>query len=346
MFKRASFFSSIDPVVFALPSSQQPTTPAMAANPAPGGSGEQRYYDTLRGVPKAMSELLSSYSGIPADQQIAHVSKLRDEAYARLPYPCVGTFRFLDLDLARHEAYREHVLGPLCRPAVPGRPEPLFLDCGCCMGQDVRKLVVDGAPPRRLWASDVEPRFIELGFELFRDGDKLPRDHFLCPGDVLAGRGDSPGDSPRDQLGVLDDKVTILHVSAVFHLFDLDDHKRVADRCLRLLRKDTGSPVLIVGAHMGARDPERVRHGVDVGTSGSRYLHSQASWEALWREVCGQPRWSGRVAALEVKVKMFGRVRNEDPDADGVLTLCDPDSTSSARLWQMFEVWVTFKPGS
>ncbi|KAI1430391.1 hypothetical protein F5Y12DRAFT_723587 [Xylaria sp. FL1777] len=312
----------------------------MAAEIEPSSVVRQRYYETLHNVPKGMSELMSSYCGVPKSEQIAHITKLRNTAYAQVPYPCMGTFRFLDLDLARHEAYKEHVLGPLSQPAVPGKPEPLFLDCGCCLGQDVRKLAADGVPPHRLWASDIEPKFIETGFELFRDGDKLPRDHFLCPGNALA----DTEDPSEDQLVILDNRVTILNVSAVFHLFDLDDQKRVADRCLRLLRKDTGAPVLVLGAHVGSFQPER--HQRRMGVAGHRYTHNQESWEALWREVCGRPQWKDRVVALEVKAKLFERVRNEDPDADEVVTLRDADPNTKDRVWQMYEVWVTFKSPS
>ncbi|KAI0489924.1 hypothetical protein F4859DRAFT_462902 [Xylaria cf. heliscus] len=300
----------------------------------------QRYYETLHNVPKSMSQLMSSYAGIPKDQQIAHITKLRNEAYAQFPYPCMGTFRFLDLDLARHPAYKEHVLAPLCQPAVSGKPEPLFLDCGCCLGQDVRKLVADGAQPGRLWASDIEPRFLELGFELFRDGDKLPRDHFLCPGNVLI----DTEDLSEDRLITLNNKVTILNISAVFHLFDLEEHKRIANRCLQLLRKDTGAPVLVIGAQVGGQEGKRLARRRDIG--GYRYQHSPETWEALWREVCGQSQWKDSIAALEVKAKNFGRIRNDDPHADEVITLGDPDSTRDGRLWQMFEVWVTFKSDS
>ena len=298
------------------------------------------YTKTLSHVPKVMSQLLSSYSGIPKEDQLAHVQKLRDAAYAQHPYPCMGTFRFLDLDLARHEAYMEHVLAPLCQPSAAGEPEPLFLDCGCCLGQELRKLAVDGVPPRRLWASDIEPRFIELGFELFRDADKLPRDHFLCPGNVFADREDTVG----DQLAVLDDRVTILNISAVFHLFDLHDHPRIVDRCLRLLRKDTGRPVLVLGSQAGSREPgvQRLFHGTNSRPFG---FHSGESWEALWRGVCGQEQWRDKVAAVEVKAKMFWRVRNQSPDTDEINILTDVDCDKDRNPLQMFQVWVTFKSG-
>lgn len=289
-----------------------------------------------------MSEIMSSYSGVPEHEQISHITKVRNEAYAQFPYPCMGTFRFLELDLARHDAYQEHVLGPLRQPAVPGKPEPLFLDCGCCLGQDVRKLAVDGVPPGRLWASDIEPRFIELGFELFRDGHKLPRDHFLCPGNLLAEAGSPAAAAEEDQLTILDDRVTVLNITAVFHLFDLDEQKLIADRCLRLLRKDTGEPVLILGAQAGSREAQRVRR---ADNSKFRYAHTPESWEALWREVCGQPRWKDRVAAVEVKSKMLEVPRRrKDAENNELVDARGADSAANdVRLWQRFEIWVTFK---
>ncbi|KAI1308153.1 hypothetical protein F5Y03DRAFT_351458 [Xylaria venustula] len=312
----------------------------MASNKEyPNLENRPRYYETLHSVPKAMSELLSSYSGIPKDEQIAHITKLRNEAYAQVPYPCMGTFRFLDLDLTRHWLYKDHVLAPLLQPAVPGKPEPLFLDCGCCLGQEVRKLASDGVPPQRLWGSDIEPKFIELGFELFRDGDKLPRDHFLCPGNVFA----DTDDPAEDRLVILNDRVTILNISAVFHLFDLDQQKVVADRCLKLLRKDTGVPVLVLGAHVGSHKPERHERRVDVEGRRHRYTHNQDSWTALWREVSALPQWKDKIAAVEVKAKLFERVRDDTPGADEVNTLKEADENSDARPWQLWEVWVTFK---
>ncbi|KAI1362990.1 hypothetical protein F5Y08DRAFT_310492 [Xylaria arbuscula] len=299
-----------------------------------------RYTETLTYVPKAISQVLSSYSGIPKGDQLAHIQKLRDAGYAQHPYPCMGTFRFLDLDLARHEAYKEHVSGPLCQPSVPGEPEPLFLDCGCCLGQELRKLAADGAPPHRLWGSDIEPRFIELGFELFRDGDKLSRDHFLCPGNVFTGREDTAG----DPLAVLDDRVTILNISAVFHLFDLHDHPRIVDRCLRLLRKDTGRPVLVLGCQAGSREAGAQR--VFRGTNRALGFHSGESWEVLWREVCGQEQWKDKVAALDVKSKMVWRILNQGPEADEINTLSDVDCDKERNPLQMFQVWVTFNPAS
>lgn len=60
-----------------------------------------------------------------------------------------------------------------------------LLDLGSCMGQDLRKLVYDGAPSQKLYASDVFPQYEGLSYELWRDKDSFPH-HFLAD-DVLAG---------------------------------------------------------------------------------------------------------------------------------------------------------------
>ncbi|KAI1394660.1 hypothetical protein F4819DRAFT_254002 [Hypoxylon fuscum] len=293
-----------------------------------------QFHETLEALPKSLSDLLTFYSGIPKEVQIDHVLKLRNEAYECFPYPCIGTFRFLEFDLSAHYAYKDHVLSPLKQPSVNGAVEPLFLDLGTCFGQDFRKVVYDGAVVHRLWASDIEPKFIELGFKMFNDADKLPRNHFLCPGNLLS-------DSPEDKLRVLDDRVTILHMTAVFHLFSLDDQKIVADRCLRPLRKDTGGPVLILGSQVGslAAGPF-LRQNISQDYS-HKYRHDEQSWQKLWQEVCGGVEWTEKVEKVEVKSELLKRTKQMDAES-GEITVFTPPDAGSTMVWQMFEVWVSF----
>ncbi|ORY70411.1 uncharacterized protein BCR38DRAFT_332567 [Pseudomassariella vexata] len=53
--------------------------------------------------------------------------------------------RFLNFDLSALPSYKEHVLTPLKRPTKEGEVEPLLLNLGTCFGQDIRKLIFDGA---------------------------------------------------------------------------------------------------------------------------------------------------------------------------------------------------------
>ncbi|KAI1767764.1 hypothetical protein GGR53DRAFT_480559 [Hypoxylon sp. FL1150] len=294
-----------------------------------------RFQETLDSLPKALKDVLTSYSNIPEDKQIEHVLKLRNEAYTAFPYPCIGMFRFIEFDLSAHFAYQEHVLRPLKQPVVSnGTVEPLFLDLGTCFGQDLRKLVYDGAIVDRLWASDIEPRFIELGFKLFNDAQKLPSDHFLCPGNLLS-------DSPDDKLRLLDDKVTILHMTAVFHLFSLTDQKIIADRCLRLLRKDTGGQVLLLGSQVGSTAPGPYERQSASQDYTHKYRHNEQTWKELWEEVCERENWKDKVKSVEVKSKLLDRTQKKDPES-GKITVFTPASPGSTLVWQMFAVWITF----
>ncbi|KAI1480031.1 hypothetical protein F4774DRAFT_409193 [Daldinia eschscholtzii] len=273
-----------------------------------------KFHETPEAIPDSLSDLFTSYSSIPKDDQIEHVVKIRDGAYDVFPYPCLGAFLFLKFNLSTHPSYQEHVLSPLKQPFQDSTAEPLFLDLGTCFGQDLRKLAYDGALTNRIWASDIDPEFIELGFQLFNDSNKLLKDHFLCPGNLLSR-------SPEDRLGVLDDKVTILHASHIFHLFSLEEQKTAIDRCLRLLRKDTGKPVLTLGIQAGSTIPT-----ASLLARIPKYIHNDKSWQELWHEVCGNNTWRDRIKTLDVKSELH-KFEVE---------------SGTELAWQIFEIWVTF----
>lgn len=83
------------------------------------------------------------------------------------PYPCLGQFRFLELNLANRTDLYPRLLAGLRTGSQK------FLDVGCCLGQDIRKLVYDGVPGECLVGLELEAGFIDLGYELFRDRDTL-----------------------------------------------------------------------------------------------------------------------------------------------------------------------------
>jgi len=87
----------------------------------------------------------------------------RDRAWEIHPYPFIGLFRFVELSLSRTPSYNR-ILTHLIN-----YPESKFLDIGCGMGQDLRKLFYDGAPATSLHGLDIKPELIQFGHELFRD---------------------------------------------------------------------------------------------------------------------------------------------------------------------------------
>ena len=162
------------------------------------------------------------------------VQRVRDAIYDEHPYPCIGLFRFMEFGLCRHPMYNTYVLPTLTgsRDAKP-EEEPLFLDVGTCISQDLRFLLHHAkpqVPAQRLWGCDLSPAYIDAGYQLFKDEDRLPRDHLLAPVDIL-----SRAEAEEDRLSILDGKISIVQVNSVFHLFDIDAQVQSAKRIIRTL---------------------------------------------------------------------------------------------------------------
>jgi SAM-dependent methyltransferase len=237
------------------------------------------YSDSNPTIPNDFAVLLETYSSIPrGSAQASHVKSLRDEAYKVHHYPCLGLYRFLNLSLSTHPLYKSHVLPLLKSPPKDTSDvelRPIFLDFGTCLGQDLRKLIYDGASPTLLYGSDVLPAFITLGYDLFRDRETFPPTHFLAPADAF----DTSSDNALATLG---GRCAIVHASAVFHLFNYPDQVLLAKRIVRLLQPRPGS--LILG-HQNANKncgeyPSRPGH-----RSETLFRHNEASWQGLWERV-------------------------------------------------------------
>lgn len=104
-----------------------------------------------------------------------------------------------------------------------------LLDLGCCFGQDIRKLVYDGAPSENITGSDLDAGFIDLGYDLFRDKNKLKST--FKTGDFFA----------PEKAGLEDGSFDFVHASSFFHLFNLDEQADAIARCLCLLKRKPGS---------------------------------------------------------------------------------------------------------
>lgn len=232
------------------------------------------YEPTLTHIPPPFSTLLTQYAHIPPPAQIPHVLSLRNRAYASHPYPCLGRFRFMDLDLSNHPLYP----WILARLKCPDEHD-LLLDFGCCIGQDLRKLLLDGAPVSKIYGSDLLPEFIATGYDLFGDKTTFPSDHLIAPADAF----DS---SPDNALSQFNGRVSVLHISAVFHLFGLEQQRVLARRCLKLLSK-TQKCVVLGGQTANVNAGEYPR-----GNGKMRWRHSAESWRGMWEAVAKEEGWT------------------------------------------------------
>ncbi|KAL1867148.1 hypothetical protein VTK73DRAFT_4310 [Phialemonium thermophilum] len=115
-----------------------------------------------------------------------------------------------------------------------------FLDVGCCLGQDIRKLVYDGVPGENLVGAELNAGFIDVGYELFGDRDTL-RAQFVVA-NVLE------EDAPvwKD----LHSQFDVVQLGMILHLFSWEEQVKVFEHAIKLL-KPGKKGVSIIGQAVG-----------------------------------------------------------------------------------------------
>ncbi|KAL1964546.1 hypothetical protein VTN77DRAFT_6843 [Rasamsonia byssochlamydoides] len=254
--------------------------PATATATGPVASSQQQevilnssfYREELDEVEDPARTLLEKYSGIAPEKVVQHVKEVRDRAYAVFPYPCIGLFAFLDLDLPLSPCYHEIV--------ERTKKGDKFLDLACCFGQEIRQLAHEGVPHTNIYGSDLSADFINLGYDLFLDKDTLSA-RFIAA-DIF--------DDNSELVRQLPNQIDIIHASNFFHLFDWNTQVDVAKRVVKLLRPRPGS--LIVGSQAGNTTPKEYIWGQE---NKAIFLHDATTWQELWEQV-------GRETGLRFKV--------------------------------------------
>ena len=139
-----------------------------------------------------------------------------------------------------------------------------------------------GSPSENLYGSDLSEEFISLGYDLFLDKDKL-KSKFITANIF------DPDSALMKQLA---NKVDIVHTSAFFHLFNLEDQLQIAKRVINLVRPRPGS--LVIGRQVGNINPSSIarRSG-----SGTRYRHNDASWIKMWEQASQETGTSWKIEA-------------------------------------------------
>ncbi|KAI1094964.1 hypothetical protein F5B19DRAFT_393841 [Rostrohypoxylon terebratum] len=229
------------------------------------------YQDDLTDVNEPMRRLLENYSKVPGSEVVRHVNNIRERGFASNPYPCIGLYRFTNLTLITLPIY-DAIVERL--KAADAR----FLDIGCCFGQDLRQLVLDGVPSEHLIGLDIEKALMELGYDLFLDR-KTIKAQFLVA-DVF--KGATQGRVWTD----LENGIDVLHCSAFFHLFPREEQLAAAKQIAGLVKKGG----VIVGRQMGNLKP---RNMPAIKQGNFMYIHNIETFDALWREVgeATQTRW-------------------------------------------------------
>ncbi|KAI0371999.1 hypothetical protein BV20DRAFT_992286 [Pilatotrama ljubarskyi] len=236
----------------------------------------------------------------------ARILDVQKRAYAQYPYPCIRGFHFVNLMMPRNAIY------PTVLEAGK-RGTTLFLDLGCCMGTDLRKLVYDGYPASQVLGCDLRPEYIQLGYELFGDADKCPIRFFTSNAfDLPTTVQDSdtnptpppPTPATVTDLAQLRGSLTHIYTGALFHLFDEETQYGLAVRLATLLKRRPGA--VVFGRHQGLQEEGYI----DDHLGRNRYGHSETSWTRLWKKVFAQVESEDFADRVVVQAKLtegFGR---------------------------------------
>ena len=131
----------------------------------------------------------------------------------------------------------------------------------------------EGVPATQLYGFDLQPAFIDMGYELFRDRGKLHANMFS--GDILA----DPSAPEGQNLTALEGKMDIVPAASLLHFWGWDDMIAATKRLVSLTRKQSGS--MIIGKQMGTLDAGEYA----MSTGGVNYRHNVESMERFWRQV-------------------------------------------------------------
>ena len=178
--------------------------------------------------------------------------------------------RFLRFTLSTYPAY-PRILSRLKAVADAA----YLLDLGCCFGQDLRKLVVDGVSPAHVAGLDVGAEFYSLGRRLFRDdvalGDRPALSFDFYARDIM---DDGADWEP------LESRFDILNSTSFLHIWDWEGQIKAACRIVSFLRLRPGA--LIVGSGLGSRVGGEFPN---LEGDGTNFRQSPETFVGFWAEV-------------------------------------------------------------
>lgn len=147
-------------------------------------------------ITKDVEKFFADYASIPSSALRGHVIDVRQRAWQNLIYAEI-------VQQCKNEG-------------------ATLIDFGCCLGQDIRQLVHDGVPLSQLRGYELDHFFIEQGYELFRDREKMREKKIFNAGDIF-------DDEFLNSVAPAD----YVYVGSFIHLFDAATQREV---CRRLSR--------------------------------------------------------------------------------------------------------------
>ncbi|KAJ5389684.1 uncharacterized protein N7496_000752 [Penicillium cataractarum] len=189
-------------------------------------------------------------------------SHVRDEAFDIYHYACIGLMRFLSFNLSHMPFW------PRSLERLRADPSYGFLEAGCS-DQDIAG--------EQLFGCDLEQVFIDLGYRLFRDTDRLKAS--FAVGDLNADEATFNDGEPFQKLH---GKIDIVFASSLLHMWDWDTQFKVATRLVKICRPKSG--VMITGRQMRSTKGD---HYTMTGMKDNavHYRHDPETMERFWAAV-------------------------------------------------------------
>ncbi|CAF3318992.1 unnamed protein product [Rotaria socialis] len=226
----------------------------------------------------------ANYASIPISELRNHLVSVRERAWQKHNYPCLGRWSFLRHSIQRSSIYKEIL-------EKSKQENAKIIDFGCCLGQDVRQLIYDGVSLDQIRGYDLDPFFIEQGYELFRDDILMNEKKVFGVGDIF-----------DDKFLETIEPADYVHVGSFIHLFDAETQRNVCQRLTRIAK------YAITGRQVGASVP--AEHQKLSGSIGSKMMrHSPESFASMWNDVTSG-EWQVESATLEAidDVNGFGKI--------------------------------------
>ncbi|KAG4434794.1 hypothetical protein IFR05_009729 [Cadophora sp. M221] len=271
-------------------------------------SKDNRWYykDLTNHLPATSRQLLEEYSNISPEDVDSHVYKMRDILWGHGPYPCIGEFKFLTLNLPLHPKYP--ALLKLLMPS-PTSPPPKFLDIGSCVAQELRALTHLGKiPSENLYGTDINASFLSTSYDLFKD-------KMMFKGTLIASDIFSPTlfdiDGP---FAKWEGMFTAIHAGLFLHLFNLQQQVEVCKTVIKLLSSQSGA--VFLGEMVGCSGGGERGAGKDIkfwtkDEERKQYLHDEKSFKAMWDSVA---EMTSTVDEWKVESKFTPRKKTADDD--------------------------------
>lgn len=189
---------------------------------------------------------------------------------------------------------QDHPLYPSVLSRLDSSPSTTLLDLGCGFGQNVRQLVLDGAPSTSVTGADLSSSLVDCGYDYFRDRGTLST-RFLV-GNVL----NPEDDFCKNAQGQYD----FVWAAIFFHLWGWDKQLEASVTASKLLKPTPGS--VLFGWQIGAK-PAREFVREREGRRTIMYQHDEESLTRLWEEVGRKSGSTWRVKAMNDRPDWLNR---------------------------------------